>query len=71
MSDKTPQRTQEQKRLMWERGIRHTRGTVPTDYLEKWLHQFRPYAYATEDDSWGELEKLLDIVAAKLERERR
>ena len=31
-------------------------------YLKKWLEMFRPHGYATHDDSWGELEKILDIV---------
>ncbi len=31
-------------------------------YLQKWLEMFRPFGYATQDDSWGELEKILDIV---------
>ena len=31
-------------------------------YLNKWLEMFRPFAYATQDNTWGELEKILDIV---------
>ena len=31
-------------------------------YLNKWLEMFRPFGVATQDDTWGELEKILDIV---------
>lgn len=35
-------------------------------YLKKWLTMFRQFGYATKDDSWGELEKLLNIVHREL-----
>lgn len=50
-------------------GVRHSK--TPNNagaYLEKWLEQFRPYGYATKDDSWGELEKILDIVHRNIGR---
>jgi len=38
---------------------RHKNGTKPVDYLRSWLSMLRPFAFATKDDSWGEMEKLL------------
>lgn len=45
-------------------GVRqsHLHGNTPAAYLGKFLQMFRPFGYATRDDSWGELEKILDIV---------
>ena len=45
-------------------GVRGDRifGNMPIAYLAKWLKQFRPFGYATQDDTWGELEKILEIV---------
>lgn len=45
-----------------DRGIRHKSSIKPIDYLEHWLMLTRPFACATQDDSWGELEKLLAII---------
>jgi hypothetical protein len=42
--------------------VRHRTGSQPLDYLLAWLLVFRPLAYATKDDSWGELEKLIRIA---------
>lgn len=42
--------------------IRHKPGAKPIDYLNHWLKVFRPFAYATRDGSWGELEKILTII---------
>lgn len=47
---------------MFDVGHRHTNGKKPYDYLMSWLSMLRPFAYATKDDSWGEMEKLLSIV---------
>lgn len=47
---------------MFDVGHRHRSGKQPRDYLMSWLSMFRPFAYATKDDSWGELEKLISIV---------
>lgn len=41
---------------------RHKSGKKPFDYLASWLSMLRPFAYATRDASWGEMEKLLCIV---------
>lgn len=38
---------------------RHKNGSKPVDYLRSWLSMLRPFAFATKDDSWGEMEKLL------------
>jgi hypothetical protein len=47
---------------MFDVGHRHVSGRKPYDYLKSWLSMLRPFAYATQDDSWGEMEKLLSIV---------
>ena len=47
---------------MFDVGHRHRNGKQPRDYLMSWLSMLRPFAYATQDDSWGEMEKLLSIV---------
>ena len=41
---------------------RHESGKKPVDYLASWLSMLRPFAFATKDDSWGEMEKLLCSV---------
>ena len=43
----------------------------PSAYLKQFLSVARQYGYATEDDSWGELEKELSIVFRRLEQYRR
>lgn len=43
-------------------GIRHRVDTRPSDYLEHWLSLTRCFGYATQDGSWGELEKELAII---------
>lgn len=45
-----------------DQGIRHRSNDKPEDYLKQWLKLFRPFAFASRDDSWGELEKILAIV---------
>jgi hypothetical protein len=45
-----------------DKGIRHRSGDKPEDYLKHWLQLFRPFAFASRDDSWGELEKVLSII---------
>lgn len=47
---------------MFDVGHRHTAGKTPQNYLKSWLSMLRPFAYATQDESWGEMEKLLSIV---------
>lgn len=47
-------------------GLRHRSGKTPVDYLRHFLTICRPFAYATQDDSWGELEKELAIVIRRL-----
>lgn len=46
----------------FDAGLRHKSGLKPFDYLLTWLSMLRPFAVATRDDSWGEMEKLLCIV---------
>lgn len=46
--------------------VRHRKGSQPVDYLRHFLKITRPFAYATRDDSWGELEKNLTIVMRRL-----
>lgn len=38
----------------------------PHDYLFHWLKITRCFAYATQDDSWGELEKHIPIIIKRL-----
>lgn len=47
---------------LFDAELRHECGKTPVDYLRAWLNMFRPFAYATRDDSWGELEKLICIT---------
>ena len=47
---------------IFDQGNRHKSGKKPYDYLISWLSMLRPFAFATKDDSWGEMEKLLCIV---------
>lgn len=47
---------------LFDPGNRHKSGKKPFDFLKSWLSMLRPFAYATADESWGELEKLLCIV---------
>lgn len=47
---------------LFDQGLRHKSGKEAKDYLTVWLSMLRPFAYATKDDSWGELEKLICIV---------
>lgn len=51
--------------------VRHQSGAKPYDYLKNFLRVARQYGYATQDDSWGELEKELEIAFRDLERLRR
>lgn len=44
--------------------LRHKSDKGASDYLKAWLRIFRNFAYATHDDSWGELEKEITIVLA-------
>lgn len=46
---------------MFDNELRHT-GAKPIAYLRGWLSIFRQFGYATRDESWGELEKLISIV---------
>ena len=48
------------------KGLRHTSGAQPYNYLLHWLKVARFFAYATQDDSWGEFEKLFAIIVKRL-----
>lgn len=47
---------------VFDAGLRHKTGITAEDHLKRFLFFFRPFAYATKDDSWGELEKLVSIT---------
>jgi hypothetical protein len=47
---------------LFDAELRHRSGMKPVDYLQRWLPMFRPFAFATRDDSWGEMEKLVCIT---------
>lgn len=49
-----------------DRGLRHKTGVTPDDYLEGFLEIGRRFAFASQDDSWGEFEKLFHIMALEL-----
>ena len=51
--------------------LRHSNGKDAHDYLMNFLVVARQYGFATQDDSWGELEKELAIVFRNLEQSRR
>lgn len=50
-----------------DKGLRH-RSPVPTpeEFKAAFLEVGREFAYATSDNSWGELEKLFHIMAMEL-----
>ena len=50
---------------LFDAGLRH-KSSKPRDYLQAWLNIARMFGYATKDDSWGELEKLLTIVFRRM-----
>ena len=47
---------------MFDPELRHKNGSKAPDYLKAWLSMFRPFAFASRSNSWGELEKLICIV---------
>jgi hypothetical protein len=47
-------------------GLRHKSGLTPSDYRKHILSITRHFGYATRDDSWGEIEKELSIMTARL-----
>lgn len=47
-------------------GIRHKSGANPHDYLKAFLPIARHFAYATQDDSWGEFEKEFGHIVCRL-----
>lgn len=47
-------------------GLRHKANQKPVDYLNHWLFVARHFAYATQDDSWGEFEKEFAIIIKRL-----
>lgn len=51
--------------------LRHKTGKRPYDYLDQFLEVSRQYGYATQDGTWGELEKELEIAFRNIERYRR
>ena len=46
--------------------VRDMGAVPPARYLDRFLPITRQFAYATEDDSWGELEKELQIIIRTL-----
>jgi len=40
-------------------GLRHKSGMAQKDFVAHYCEVFRPHAYATNDDSWNEFEKLI------------
>ena len=46
--------------------VRDRGGAAPQDYLKNFLRVSREFGYATEDGSWGELEKELTVAFRNL-----
>lgn len=47
-------------------GLRHKNGMTANEFIRRYCEVFRPYAYATQDDSLNEFEKLITHVLAML-----
>lgn len=47
-------------------GLRHKPGMTSNEFIRRYCEVFRPYAYATRDDSLNEFEKLITHVLAML-----
>lgn len=47
-------------------GLRHTSGITSNEFIRRYCEVFRPYAYATRDDSLNEFEKLITHVLGML-----
>ena len=43
-------------------GLRHKAGMTASEFITRYCEVFRPFAYATEDDSLNEFEKLITHV---------
>lgn len=49
-----------------DKGFRHKAGKTHFDYLQHWLFIGRQFAFATQDDSYGEFEKLFSIMVSRM-----
>lgn len=47
-------------------GLRHKSGMTANEFIRRYCEVFRPYAYATQDDSLNEFEKLITHVLEML-----
>ena len=47
-------------------GLRHKSGTTANEFIRRYCEVFRPFAYATQDDSINEFEKLITHVLEML-----
>lgn len=52
-------------------GLRHKEGMTAAEFIRRYCAVFRPFAYATQDDSLNEFEKLITHVLAMLCYEKR
>ena len=43
-------------------GLRHKAGMTSSEFIKRYCEVFRPYAYASRDDSLNEFEKLITHV---------
>lgn len=48
-------------------GLRHVSGMTSDEFIRRYCEVFRPFAYATEDNSLNEFEKLITHVLSLLE----
>ena len=50
-------------------GLRHKSGVIPVEYRDHFLKVFRAFGFdVTQDQSWGELEKLIAIAVKTMIR---
>lgn len=56
----------ENTKFDFDLGLRHQEGMTANEFIRRYCEVFRPYAYATRDDSLNEFEKLITHVLAML-----
>lgn len=64
--NKPPKETTKERVGKLDAGLRHRAGKTGEDFVAHYCKTFRQAAYATRDDSWNELEKLVTHVLGML-----
>lgn len=52
----------ERTKFDFDLGLRHKTGMTSNEFIRRYCEVFRPFAYATQDDSLNEFEKLITHV---------